>query len=147
MGLKGIIQPNHVPLNKFELFIVGIPPITFVTISGISEELQIVDLPDRTKASGGQTNPVSFTGEVPIHHTIQQIALEFWWNEAQDPVTLTYKKIGTLILKTLNNTVSRTFTLPGLFISQRNLPDLDLNNEGEMTNVTFQFEADDMFPV
>jgi hypothetical protein len=145
--LKGIIQPNHIPLNKFQLFIVGVPPITFVTVSGIEEVLQIVDMPDRTKASGGQTNPVEFQAQTMLHHLVERIALEAWFKEGQDPVTPTYKKIGTLILKGIQDNVLATYTLPGLFIFNRKLPDLDIADEGNPAMAEWSFSADDVLPI
>ena len=147
MGLKGIIQPNHVPLNKFQLFVVGIPQIVFVQVSGIEEQLDVVDMPDRTKASGGNTKPVEFTGMTMMHHVVERVALESWFKEGQDPVTPTYKKIGTLIHKGIRDNILATFTLPGLFITGRKLPDLDLANEGEPAMIEWTFSADDILPV
>lgn len=147
MSLKGIIQPNHVPLNKFQLFVVGVPKIVFTKVSGIEEALQIVDMPDRTKASGGNTNPVEFTGTTMLHHVVERVALEAWFKEGQDPVTPTYKKIGTLILKGIQDNIVATYTLPGLFIFQRVLPEFDLENDGEPAMAEWSFSADDVLPV
>jgi len=147
MSLKGIIQPDHASLNQFELFVVGLPRIVFITVSGISEELQIVDMPDRTKASGGQTNPVEFTAQTMMHHLVERLALEAWYKEGQDPVTSTYKKVATLINKSIQGNVKATFTLPGCFIYQRNLPDYDKANEGEPAMIEWGFSADDILPV
>jgi hypothetical protein len=145
--MKGKIKPDHMPLNKFELLVLGLPPLTFVTVSGIEDELQVVDLPDRTKASGGNRNPTEFTGSIPMHHTIEQAAMETWFAESQDPVSPTYKKVGTLIHKSSSGNTLRTFSLTGLFPSKRGLPDLDMANEGEQANVEWTFQADNVLPI
>jgi hypothetical protein len=145
--LKGRVKPDHIPVNKFTLFAAGVPPIEFIQVSGIEEELQTVELPDRTNASGGHTAPVEFTAMSMMHHLIEQAALELWLKEGQDPVSPLYKKVGTLIHKSLTGGTLRTYTLTGLFISKRKLPDLDMANEGEAAMIEWTFKADNVLPV
>lgn len=145
--MKGRVQADHMPVNKFQLFAVGMPPIEFITVSGIEEELQSVDLPDRTTASGGHTAPVEFTGTTMMHHSIERNALELWFKEGQDPVSPLYKKIGTLIVKSLTGQKLVVYTLTGLFISKRATPDFDMANEGEAAILEWTFKADNMLPV
>ena len=89
--MKGVLAPDHIPKNKYELRVRGLPPITFTAVSGLEEELDKVDLPDRTGASGGNTKNGEFTARMPTHHTTERIALEAWFAECQDPVPRTYK--------------------------------------------------------
>jgi len=145
--LKGRLQADHIPVNKFTLFVAGMPPIEFTKVSGIEEELQSVSLPDRTVASGGNTAPVEFTAETMMHHLLEQVALELWFKEGQDPVSPTYKKVGTLIHKSLTGNTLRTFTVVGVFISKRKLPDLEMANEGEPAVVEWTFKADQILPI
>lgn len=145
--MKGRVKPDHIPVNKFTLFAAGMPPIEFIQVSGIEEELQAVELPDRTNASGGHTAPVEFTAMSMMHHVIEQIALELWFKEGQDPVSPTYKKIGSLIHKSLTGQTIRTYTLVGVFISKRKLPDLDMANEGEPAMIEWTLKADQVLPV
>ena len=71
--MKGIIKSDHMPLNKFQLLVAGLPSLTLVTISGIDDELQTVDLPDRTAASGGHRGPSEFTANaVPVAHCAER---------------------------------------------------------------------------
>ena len=142
--MKGVIKPDHIPVNKYELFVVGLPPIGFVKVSGIEEQVDAVELPDRTIATGGRTKPVDFKVEVPMHHTVEQAAMEIWLREAQDPVTPTYKKPATLIHRSLSGETLRTDTLLGLWVKSRKLPDLELNNDGDMAVVEYGLQADDI---
>ncbi len=149
--MKGAIKPNHIPVNKFTLVIGDalIPPLTIVELSGIEEELQTVDLPDRTKASGGNTGPSEFTMTIPMHHVLEQAALELWWVQCQDPVATGYKKPGTLIhnsIETLIGVQGKSYTLDGMFLSKRVLPDLDMANEGEQANVEWTVSVDTILP-
>ena len=147
--LKGLIKPDHIPVNKFDLIVVGIvvPRIRFVTISGLEEEIQSVDMPDRTTASGGNTTPVEFTGAVMAHHILEQAALEAWYKEGQDPVSPFYKKVGTLLLKSISGRIFRTFSMSGLWCQKRVTPELDMANEGEPALIEWTFKADEMYPI
>lgn len=145
--MKGAIKEDHIPTNNYQLLLLGLPPITVVTLSGIEDELQTVELPDRTQASGGNRTATEFTIGVPMHHLIEQAALELVFKEGQDPVTPTYKKTGTLIHKSITGTLLRTFTLVGAFVSKRALPDLEMNAEGEQAIVEWTIKVDDILPL
>ena len=147
MVAKGTIKADHMPLNFYELVIAGMPTITFTEISGIEEELETVDLPDRTVASGGNTKATEFSGKNPMHHLVEQAALEGWLKEGQTPVSPTYKKVASLIHKSASETVLRTYSLIGLFVKKRKLPDLKLDEEGGMADVEWTFSVDDVLPV
>lgn len=145
--MKGSIKPNHIPVNKFKLLMVGLPEITCTSFSSLEEELQTVDLPDRTRASGGNTNPSEVDIMVPLHHTVEIAAMEAWMKESQDPVTPTYKKAGALVLESVGLLgPTRTYNLVGVFPTKRALPDLEMENEGEMAQVTFTLSIDQILP-
>ena len=145
--MKGKIKPDHMPLNKFQLLVTGLPPLTCVTVSGIEEELQTVDMPDRTKRSGGNKNPVEFTITLPAHHTVEQAAMEIWYEEGQDPISPTYLKLGTFIMQSGTGLNLRSFSFIELFVSKRLLPDFDIFNEGEPAMIEWTLQASDMLPV
>ena len=145
--MKGKIKPDHMPVNKYELIVIGLPPFTPVTVSGIEDELQTVDLPDRTKASGGNRGPSEVVITLPMHHLAEQAAMEIWFAESQDPVSPTYKKIGTLIHKSNSGQVFRSYTLKDVFPSKRSLPELDMANEGEQAVVEWTLQVDDVLPI
>lgn len=147
MGMKGKILPDHLPLNKYKLLVIGLPPLTTTMVSGIEEEMDVVTLPDRTQASGGNTKPGEFTIKLPMHHLVEQAAMEAWFKESQDPVTATYKKPGTLVYESNSGTTLKSYTLVGLFPSKRKLPDAEMSNEGEMAEVEWTLKYDDILPV
>jgi hypothetical protein len=147
MPIKATLQPDHIPTNKYQLIVVGLPPVTFTKISGIEVEVDTVDLPDRTRASGGNAKAVEFTAEMPMHHTIEMAAMEIWFTEGQDPVSLTYKKAGTLIHTSGSGAVLRTYSLIGIFCSKRKLPDLDFESEGDMATIEWTFQCDTVLPI
>jgi len=141
--MKGSILPG----NKFEVLFVGLPPLTVTNASGLEEELTVVDLPDNTKASGGKTGPSEFTVTLPAHHTVEIAAMEAWWRECQDPVTPTYKKAGSLLMRSgalIGPT--RTFNLLGVFIMKRKLPDLEMKNDGDMATYEWSLCIDELIP-
>jgi hypothetical protein len=147
--MKGDIRPDHIPLNKYQLLVLGtaVPAFTFTEISGIEEELQTTELPDRTVASGGNTGPVEFTAKCPLHHLEEQAALELWFNEGKDPVSPLYKKAASLVHMSGTGQVLRTYSVVGVFCSKRALPDLSMANEGEMAANEWTFKADELYPI
>jgi hypothetical protein len=145
--MKGEIKPEHMPLNKFEFRVLGLIPLTTITISGIEDELETVELPDRTVASSGERKAGEFEIAIPLHHDVEFAALELWFKEGQDPISPTYKKPCTLIHKSISGRRSRSFTLVGVFVKKRVLPDLDKANEGEMAMATYTMSYDDILPI
>lgn len=144
--MKGAIQPNHMAVNKFQLLVLGLPPLTVTECSGIEEELQTVDMPDRTVASGGNTGPVEFTLMMPMHHTVEHAAMEAWFRESQDPVLPTYKKAASLMHKRIGPGLGKTYQLINVFPKKRKLPDLEMANEGELALVEWTMSADAVLP-
>lgn len=147
MVMKGSVQPNHIPVNNYELIIVGLPKILFVTVSGLEEETESVDLPDRTKASGGNSTPVEFTATSFEHHIIELAALEAWRLEGKGNVSPLYKKVATLIKRGIDGKVVTTRTLIGLWNKKRKDADLDLANEGEPAMVEWTLSADEVLSI
>lgn len=147
MSLKNKIQPNHIPLNKFDLIVVGGPVLTPVSISGIEEELEVVDLPDRTVASGGNTKAIEFDMGLPMHHIVEQAFMESWFVDAQNQLP-GHRKSGSLIHKAVSPiALGRTYTLIDLMPSKRALPDLEMVNEGEVAVVVWTMKGNQILPV
>jgi len=143
MTLKNLIQPNHAPINKYELLVLGLPSVLFTDVTGIEQETQKVTLPDRTAASGGQSEPFEVVAKLPLHHTSEVSAIEAWYKEGQDPVTANYKKTGTMIYKAINDTIVKSYSLIGTWISKLKYPDTDMTNEGEPALLEVTFTVDD----
>jgi len=144
--MKGAIRPNHIPKNKGKLIVAGLPPLTLTTIGDIDEELETVDLPDKTTASGGQRKALEFTATLPMHHDVEVAAVEAWYVQGQDPVHPLYKKVGTLVYERVGFGVPRSYTLMGLYISKRKIPGAEMANEGEMQELELTFKADQVIP-
>lgn len=146
--MKGIILPDHIPVNNYQLIVVGGPPfITFTSIDGLEEELETVDLPDRTVASGGNTKSLEFTAKHPKHHLAEDIFLESWFLMSQDPVLPLYKKAATLLVQSISRLQTRTYNLIGLFPAKRKTADLEMNNEGELNETEWTFKCDRLIPI
>ena len=147
MGIKATLKADHIPVNKYTLFLVGTIPITFTKVAGIEYEVDGVDLPDRTKASGGNTQAIEFSAEMPMHHIAELTAMEIWFEEAQDPVSSTYKKAASLIMQSGSGATIKTYSILGLWVCKRKLPDLDFEDEGAMAVVEWTFYADSILPI
>ncbi len=145
--MKGVIQPDHIPLNQFQLLVLGLGNFTFISVTGLEEELNVVDLPDRTVASGGRTNAIEFVVKLPLHHRTEQAQMELWYRESQDPVLPTYKKPATLILPSSSRQIVVSYALSNVFPMKRTTPDFELENDGEMAANEWTMRADSMLPL
>lgn len=145
--MKGTILPDHMATNKYQLLVLGLPPLTPTEVSGIEDELETTKLPDRTVASGGNRNATEVEISLPMHHTVEQAAMELWFKESQDPVAPSYKKAATLIHKSISGAVTKTYSLIAVFPKKRALPDLEMENEGELAVVKWTLSIDDVLPV
>jgi len=145
--MKGVLQPDHIPLNNYELRVRDLPTITFIEIAGLEEELENVDLPDRTAASGGHSKPIEFTATMPLHHLTEMAAMEQWFQDSHDPVAPNYKKAGTLVLTSITGLVRKSFIITGMFPCKRKTSDLDMANEGELHTVEWTFRGDDVLSI
>jgi hypothetical protein len=144
--MKGAIQPDHIPKNKYSLKVVGLPPITFTFVGSLEEELEKVDMPDRTAASGGNTKSTEFNVRHPTHHVAERIAMENWFHEGQDPVSPNYKKVGTLTKQSISGMAIASYVLQGLFVWKRVTPDLEMSNEGELDELEWSMSVDTIIP-
>lgn len=145
--LKGTMQADHLAANKFQLIVEGLPALTPITVSGIAEELNAVDLPDRTRASAGNTNPTEIVIALPGHHETEIAAMEGWFDECKGDVAETYKKSATLVIKSISGAKQRAYSLMGCFVTRRSTPDLDMTNDGEQVNIEYAMSVDELLPI
>ena len=142
MVMKGAVKANHIPKNNFELIIVGIPPILVTEFSGLEQETESVDMPDRTVASGGNVKATEHDIKTFEHHLVETAAMELWRREGIDPVSPLYKKGGTLVKRALDGSIASVRILQGVWIKKRTDADLELANEGEPTMITWALSID-----
>jgi len=142
--MRGVLQPDHIPKNKFEFSVLGIIPITFTSVKGLEEKLDSVELPDKTRASGGRTGPSEIKCMLPAHHTAEFLALEAWFREGKDPVSPTYKKPATLNFPSISGQGGRSLSLIGVFITNRVMPDFEMKDSGEMAEIEYTFSIDEL---
>lgn len=139
----GVIQPNHISVNKYQFLVPGLPPLTVTKASGLEEELEIAEMPDRTKRSGGNTKAGEVELTTPLHHEVEQAALESWFALAKASLP-GYKRTVTLIKTSVNGAVARTFTMTGAFPSKRKTSDLEMKNEGDMAEAMWTLSYDQL---
>lgn len=145
--MKGALKENHIPVNNYEFLVLGLPPLTPVAIGGIEDELETVELPDRTVASGGNRMSGEFDLTLAAHHSIENVAMETWFIESQGAVSPTYKKECVLIQKTLEGKPGRTYNLISVFPKKRTTSTLEMENAGEQAVIVWTMSFDDVLPI
>lgn len=146
--MQSVFLPDHIPVNNYELIVLpGPAKLECVTISGLEEEIEMIELPDRTRASGGNVKPFSFTISHPKHHIIEDAFMEQWFQSATQPILPGYKRPGSLIIRSVSNLIIRTFNMIGMWPSKRTTPDLDMNNEGELYVTEWEINCDRIIPI
>lgn len=144
--MKGDIKSDHIPVNKYQLLVAGMPPLTCVELSGLEDELVTTELPDHTIATGGQHMASEFTISIPEHHVLEQMAMETWFAESTDPVLPSYKKGAALVVSSISGNIIVTKSLIGVFPKKRTSPDREMANEGEMALVEWTLSVDQILP-
>ena len=147
MPLQGLIDPDHIPVNKYVLTIAGFGDVTFTKVGGLEIELGVIDLPDRTRATGGQTSAADMTVEVPMHHTAEIAVMDLWFSMGRDPVDPTYKRAAALVMTSNTTLEFKEYSLQGAWCSKRKLPDLDMANDGDMAVVEYMIQVDEVIPL
>lgn len=146
MVLQGRIQPNHFPINSFQLSFIGNPlGFIFTEVTGLDTVFDTVKMPDRTVVSGGNTQPVEFTAKLPLHHQTEYTAMLEWCAEVEGGVFPTYKRNGLLTINQLSGAGAipgARWGLLGLFPKKHKTPDLNMADDGKMGEVDFQFSVD-----
>ena len=146
--MKHVLLPDHIPTNKYNLVIAGLGgTITVVSVGSLEREIDRVELPDRTAASGGRTKPFTFDVKVPTHHAEEIALMDQWAEDCQDPVSPDYKKTGTLSKISISGLSRYVVTLIGLWVQKDTTPDLEMNEEGSMSEKTYTMSCDDFLPV
>lgn len=144
--VKGSILANHHPRNKFTLLVPGLPALTIIEISGLEQETEAVEMPDRTMASGGVAKSLEFTVTTPGHHHVEQAAWEAWHVEGKDPVLPSYKKACVLSSISLDGKVTKSWFLSGVFVKKYSLESFDMKNAGELVTVAHLCSCDQLTP-
>lgn len=142
--MKQVLQPDHYPRNNFQLKVTGLGDLTLIEMSGIEEELDTVELPDRTFASGGHTKPFEFTFSIPAHHATEVNACKRWFEDCQEPVAEDYKKDATLIITSISGSSTLSFVIEGMFLCKWKNSDNDAANEGELHTIEFTAKGDNL---
>ena len=142
LAIKNQIQELRIPVNKFQLIVQpGVGQITVISLTGLEEELDAPELPDRTIRSGGRSKPVEIDVVQPMHHTSEVLLMEAWWNLCKYSVA-GYLRLGMLIQMNETGIPTKRWTLPNIWIKKRAHSDLELENDGEMATITWTMQTD-----
>lgn len=128
MSFKGKVQANPIAQHSYQFLVVGMPPLVVTKVGSLEDEIETITLPDRTRHPGGEKPPTEIVITVPSHHTVEQLALELWWEECQHPISPNAKKTGTLVRYRGDGSIGRKFLCTGAF------PMKHARGEGDMEN-------------
>jgi len=143
---KGELSAGYIPNNKFLLSVagLGVSSLVIIEVSGIEQELETVELPDKTVATSGRAGIVEFTIKVPAHESNSIASLNGWFMSCRGSVSTDYKKDGTLALQnTYGETVS-SWSISGMFPMKRTLPEMNAAGAGDLSMSEWAFKADDV---
>lgn len=145
MTIKNVIPEFRIPVNKFALMVQpAVGEITLVSIGGLEQELDAPELPDRTVRSGGRGKPVETDIVQPMHITTEVLLMEAWWTLCSGSLP-GYLKQGTLIQFDESGLIPRkSWLLPNSWLKKRVHSDLELENDGDMSTITWTLQADDI---
>ena len=141
MGIRAKLKPEKILNNDFDLLIPGVPPLVVLGVTGLEDELDTAEMPDRTKVSGGRRKPFEIEVKLAEHHVEEMLAMNTWYTQSE--VRLPgYKRVGTLIKTSESGFLSAKYTLLGIFPTKRSDSDLDFNSEGELSEITWTISVD-----
>lgn len=148
MPLQGVIQQDIIPSSKYTLVVPNLlaDKIVFTSVKGLEREIPQIELPDRTVVTGGQPGPTELTVEVPLHHTMEILAMSTWFIEAQDPVVASYKRIGLMSYTSNTGDIVRAYSLIGVWCCSEKLPDAEMKSD-TMQVAVFKLRCDSIVQV
>jgi len=147
MTIKNVIPENRIPVNKYALIVQpGIGEITLTSIGGLEEELDAPELPDRTVRSGGRAKPGETDIVQPMHIT-EEVALMEGWYALCKLALPGYLKNGVLVqFDESGRFPVKRWTLPNSWLKKRAHSDSELDNDGEMSTITWTLSYDEIRP-
>lgn len=140
--MKGEVLPDPAVINKFLFEVVGLPPFYARKAGPFTKELGKADAPDTTVHSSGRAMPGELTLETPMHHDIELVALDAWFLTCEYGVP-SYKRAAVVTIMAANNIPRRVFMLTGLWITKKEVPELDRTSD-DLAFVTWTCSYDDM---
>ena len=143
---KGSLSVGYIPNNKFTLSIpeLGVGDLKIIEVSGIEQELETVELPDKTVATSGRAGIVEFTIKIPAHEDGAIAALDRWFMQCRGTVATDYKKDGTLALQNTYGDAVSSWAISGMFPMKRTLPEMNAAGAGDLSMSEWAFKADDV---
>lgn len=144
MALKGKIQAGEIPNNAFEFLPVGLPGLTVTKATFPEETLEVMELPDRTKATAGAAKVGTFTLTIPEHHKAEQAALEAWLVLAKKGAK-GYKLPASFVAYDNAGNVARTYSFVGVFPIKRKAADRDMTGD-TLSETEWEFSVDEILP-
>lgn len=128
--------------NEFAISFPATGPLTAVRVSAYTQEGDVVDLADRTRASGGRTKPFNLEIDIPTH-LVEENARMDAWHKAFLAKLPGYKNAGIMTYPTNWYTGEGVSdTLIGSMCTSKGRPEVNANSDGEMMVTTWTVSVD-----
>lgn len=144
-NVKGEILPGAAPRSKFRVIFAGLPPFYASKFTGLESELEVLELPDRTRQSAGNTKASTADVAGMVHHTIEAAAWDGWWVQSQAGVA-GYKRAGTVEVLGPDDVPVAFYALAGVFPTKWMLGDLDKTST-DSVEITYSLSVDSVIKI
>jgi len=144
---KGTVEAGAAVTSQYTLSLPLIGDINATEIGAIKREVELADMPDRTRQSTGNEKPIDTTIKTLIHHTEEMLAMEALYLATRTG-TAGYKVEGTtLSLNGADEVKVRGYLLLGFIIHGMEIPDLKAGDQGSPVEVTWSVSLDGVEPL
>ena len=129
--------------NEFAISFPATGPLTATRISAYTKEGDVVDLADRTRASGGRTKPFNIEIDIPTHLVEENLRMEAWHQAFL--LKLPGYKIAGIVTYPMNwfTGAGVSDSLIGAMCISKGRPEVDANSDGDMMVTTWTISVDD----
>ncbi len=139
--IKGEALPDPALRGQFRVSFIGMPPIYATKFTGLEFEIETTDLADRTRHSAGATGAGEAVCSGYLHHTIEAVAWEAWFDASRNG-SPGYKRDGTLEILGADGIPRAIYSLVGVWPKKWAIGDFDKTSK-DSVEVAFTLSIDD----
>jgi len=116
--------------------------ITFTSISGLEQEIDAAESPDRTAHSTGIAKNVTLTVKCASHDDASISAMYEWYDECWGNVSEGYKKTGTLAFEDNRGIARKVYYLEGAWLKKFADDEAQMEESSKIHETEFSVSVD-----